>query len=43
MKNFKVFGSLFYKHVPDVRRSKLEDKSEIMILIAYHPTGAYKL
>lgn len=38
-----MFGSLCYKHVPDARRSKLEDKSEIMILIGYHPTGAYKL
>jgi len=43
VKNLKVFGSLCYKHVPDVRRSKLEDKSEIMILTRYHPTGAYKL
>jgi len=43
VKHFKVFGSLCYKHVPDARRSKLEDKSEIMILIGYHPTGAYKL
>jgi hypothetical protein len=43
VKHLKVFGSLCYKHVPDARRSKLEDKSEIMILIGYHPTGAYKL
>jgi predicted nucleotidyltransferase len=43
VKHFKVFGSLCYKHIPDARRSKLEDKSEIMILIGYHPTGAYKL
>jgi hypothetical protein len=35
--------SLCYKHAPDVRRSKLEEKSEIMILIGYHPIGAYKL
>jgi len=41
--HFKVFCFLFYKHVLDARRSKLEDKSEIMILIGYHPTGAYKL
>lgn len=43
VKHFKVFGSLCYKHVLDARRSKLEDKSEIMIFIGYHPTGAYKL
>lgn len=43
VQHLRVFGSLCYKHVPDVRRSKLEDKSEIMILIGYHPTGAYKL
>lgn len=43
VKHFKVFGSLCYKHVPDVRRSKLENKSEIMILIGYHLTGSYKL
>ncbi|MCI15007.1 retrovirus-related Pol polyprotein from transposon TNT 1-94 [Trifolium medium] len=43
VKHLKVFGSLCYKHVPDARRTKLEDKSEIMILIGYHPTGAYKL
>ena len=43
VKHFKVFGSLCYKHVPDARRSKLKDKSEIMILIGYHPTSAYKL
>jgi len=43
VKHFKVFGSLCYKHVSDAKISKLEDKSEIMILIWYHPTGAYKL
>lgn len=43
VKHFKVFVSLCYKHVPDVRRSKMEDKSEIMILIGYHPKCAYKL
>jgi len=43
VKNLKVFGSMCYKHVPDARRNKLEDKCEIMILIWYHPIGAYKL
>ena len=41
--HLKVFGSLCFKHVPDQRRRKLEDKSKPMILIGYHPTGAYKL
>jgi hypothetical protein len=43
VKHFKVFGSLCYKHVPDVKRSKLDDKSEFMIFIGYHCTSAYKL
>jgi len=38
-----VFGSICYKHVPDYRRKKLEDKSEAMILVGYHNTGAYRL
>lgn len=41
--NLKVFGSIFYKHVPDSRRKKLEDKTEAMILVGYHNTGAYRL
>ena len=43
VKHFKIFVSLCYKHIPDARRSKLEDKSVIMILIGYHPTRAYRL
>ena len=39
--HLKVFGSMCYKHVPDVRRRKLDDKSEPMILVGYHKTGAY--
>jgi len=34
--HLKVFGSICYKHVPDARRKKFEDKSEAMILIGYH-------
>ncbi|KAK2454958.1 hypothetical protein QL285_002459 [Trifolium repens] len=41
--HLKVFGSLCYKHVPDARRKKLDDKSEAMILVGYHRTGAYRL
>ena len=32
-----------YKHVPDARRRRLDDKSEPMILVGYHKTGAYRL
>jgi transposase InsO family protein len=41
--HLKVFGSICYKHVPDSRRKKLEDKSEAMILVGYHNIGAYRL
>jgi hypothetical protein len=39
----RVFGSLTYRHVPDQLRKKLDDKSTMMILVGYHPTGGYKL
>ena len=35
--------SICYKHVPNTRRRNLGDKSEPMILVGYHKTGAYKL
>ncbi|KAK2404675.1 putative mitochondrial protein [Trifolium repens] len=41
--HLKVFGSFCYKHIPDVKRKKLDDKSEAMILVGYHRTGAYRL
>lgn len=41
--HLKVFGSLCYKHVSDERRTKLEDNSEHMILVGYHPFRAYRL
>ena len=41
--HLRVFGSPCYKHVPDQKRKKLDDKGEVMVLIGYHPTGAYKL
>ena len=43
MKHLRVFGSLCFKHVPDERRKKLQDKNVPMILVGYHPTGAYRL
>jgi len=30
-------------HIPDAKRRKLGDKSERMILVGYHETGAYRL
>lgn len=41
--HLKVFDSICYKHVPDARRKKLDDKSEVMILVDYHKTRAYIL
>ncbi|PNY18017.1 copia-type polyprotein [Trifolium pratense] len=41
--HFRVFGALCYKHVPEAKRKKLDDRSESMILVGYHATGAYKL
>jgi hypothetical protein len=38
-----VFGSLCYKHVPDQRRRKLDEQSEVRILVGYHTAGSYKL
>lgn len=43
MSHFRIFGSLCFKHVPEQIRKKLDDKAEPMILIGYHPNGAYKL
>src|ERR1044072_10006899 len=41
--HFRVFGSMCFKHVPEQLRRKLDDQSEVMVLIGYHSTGAYKL
>lgn len=41
--HLKIFGSLCHRHIPDERRKKLDDKSEALVLVGYHPTGAYKL
>jgi transposase InsO family protein len=43
VKHLRVFGCLCYKHVPDQKREKLDDKSEPMILVGYHTAGSYKL
>ncbi|GAU30308.1 hypothetical protein TSUD_385290 [Trifolium subterraneum] len=38
-----VLNRLAYKHVPGQLRKKLDNKSEMMILVGYHNTGGYKL
>jgi len=38
-----VFGSTYYRYIPNERRKKLDDKNESIILIGYHPIGAYEL
>nr|KYP39567.1 Retrovirus-related Pol polyprotein from transposon TNT 1-94 [Cajanus cajan] len=43
VKHLKVFGSICWRHIPDERRRKLDDRSMKLILVGYHPTGAYKL
>lgn len=42
MSHMKVFGSACYKHVPDSKRRKLDDKSRIKLLVGYNNTSAYK-
>lgn len=41
--HLKVFHFIRYKHVPDARRIKLDEKSEHMIPVGYHNTIAYML
>ena len=42
--HFKVFGSVAYAHVPDQRRTKLDDKSKKYVFIGYdEKTKAFKL
>ena len=41
--HLKVFGYVCYKHVPEARRQKLDDRSKVMLLVVYHSTGSYKL
>ncbi|GAU32293.1 hypothetical protein TSUD_63100 [Trifolium subterraneum] len=39
----RIFGSICYRHIPDEKRRKLDDKSEQLILIGYDATRAYKM
>ena len=42
-KDLRVFGSLCYKHIPETKRKKLGDRSDLMILAGYLNTNAYRL
>lgn len=37
VKHLRVFGSVCCRHVPDQRRRKLDDKSEQLVFVGYHP------
>ena len=42
--HLKVFGSIAYTHVPDERRTKLDDKSEKYVFVGYDSSSkGYKL
>jgi transposase InsO family protein len=41
VKHLRIFGSLCFRHIPDEKRKKLDDKSEQLILVGYDATGAY--
>lgn len=41
--HLNIFGSLFYKHILDAKRSKIKDKRKTMILVGYHNTWYYRL
>jgi len=41
--HLSVISSIWYKHIADTRRKNLEDKCEVMILVGYHNTEAYRL
>ena len=43
VKHLRVFGSLCFHKVPEVQRTKLDDKGKPMVMIGYHTTGGYKL
>jgi len=43
VRHFRIFGFVCYRHILDEKRKKLNDKSETLILVGYHPTRAYKM
>lgn len=43
VEDFKIFGWLCYENVPEQLIVKLDYRKQIMILINYHSTCAYKI
>jgi transposase InsO family protein len=43
VKHLRVFGSLYFRHIPDQLRRKLDDKAQPAVMVGYHSTGSYKL
>ena len=41
--HLRAFGLMCFRHVPEQLRKKLDNQSEIMVLIGYYSTGTYKL
>jgi len=41
MKKLKVLGSLCFRHIPNEKKKKLDDKSKPMTLVGYHLAGSY--
>src|ERR1044072_4671521 len=41
--HLRIFGSVCYRHVPKSKRSKLDSRSEKLVLVGYHCTGAYRM
>lgn len=43
MSHLRILGFLCFKNENDANRKKLQDKSEVMILVGYHAIRAYRL
>lgn len=41
--HFKVFESMCFRHVHEQLIKKLDDRSQVMVLIGYYSIDAYKL
>lgn len=41
--HLRVFVSMCFRHVPEQLTKKLDDRSQVMVLIDYHSTAAYKM
>lgn len=41
--HLKIFGSICFIYVPELLRSKLDGRSQVMVMVGYYSKGAYKL